>query len=173
MTGVRAESRLPPRLRPTHPVVLAATWFGSGLLPGAPGTWGSLAALPFAALIHVFCGGVGLAVAAVLAFLVGWMASNAFLAAGRSGDGTKNDPREIVIDEVAGQWLVLAVVPPDVLLYTLGFLLFRVFDVMKPWPAGWIDRRLKSGLGVMLDDVAAAVYAAACLLLYRHFVGGG
>ena len=85
----------------------------------------------------------------------------------------KNDPKEIVIDEVAGQWLALAVVPPDVLLYALGFLLFRAFDVMKPWPAGLIDRRLKSGLGVMLDDVAAAVYAGACLLLYRHFVEGG
>ncbi len=172
MTGIRTEGRLPPGLRSTHPVVLVATWFGSGLLPRAPGTWGSLAALPFAALIHVFYGGVGLAAAAVLAFLVGWMASNAFLEASRPADGTKNDPKEIVIDEVAGQWLALAVVPPDVLLYALGFFLFRIFDVMKPWPAGLIDKRLKSGLGVMLDDVAAAIYAAACLLLYRHFVEG-
>ena len=172
MTGVRAEGRLPPGLRSTHPVALAATWFGAGLLPGAPGTWGSLAALPFAALIHVFCGSAGLAAAAAFVFFVGWMASNAFLEAGRSAGGTKNDPKEIVIDEVAGQWLALAVVPPDVLLYALGFLLFRAFDVMKPWPAGLIDRRLKSGLGVMLDDVAAAVYAGACLLLYRHFVEG-
>lgn len=172
MTEVHAASRLPPGLRPAHPVVLVTTWFGSGLLPKAPGTWGSLAALPFAVVIHHLWGSAGLVVAATLAFFAGWMASNVFLEASRSAGIANNDPKVIVIDEVAGQWLTLAAVPLDALLYVFGFFLFRIFDVVKPWPAGLIDKHVKSGLGVMLDDVAAALYAAGCLLLYRHFAEG-
>ncbi len=170
MTGAGAEGRPPPGLGPAHPAVLVATWFGSGFLPGAPGTWGSLAALPFAVLIHYLWGAAGLALAAALAFAAGWLASNAYLEACRSAGVANHDPKEIVIDEVAGQWLTLAAVPLDALLFGLGFLLFRLFDAVKPWPAGAIDRRLKNGLGVMLDDVAAAAYAAVCLLLYLHLV---
>jgi phosphatidylglycerophosphatase A len=68
-----------------------------------------------------------------------------------------------VIDEIAGQWLVLVPAPLDPLAYTLAFLLFRFFDIWKPWPVRWADRRVKGGLGIMLDDLLAAVYAAALL----------
>ena len=79
----------------------------------------------------------------------------------------------MVIDEVAGQWLTLVVVPPDLFYYGLGFLLFRIFDIVKPWPAGALDRHVKGGLGIMLDDIAAAIYAGACLILLQFLLGGG
>ena len=74
-----------------------------------------------------------------------------------------HDPGAIVVDEVAGQWLTLAVAPLDPLAYLAGFLLFRVFDVLKPWPAGWLDRRVGGAFGVMIDDIAAAAYAGGAL----------
>jgi phosphatidylglycerophosphatase A len=135
-----------------------ATWFGIGFLPITPGSWGSLAALPFAWAITSLSGVTGLGVAAAIVFMVGWWAAATVAKA-----SAIEDPGSIVIDEVAAQWLVLLAAPPAPLPYALAFLLFRIFDIWKPWPARWIDRHLKSGLGIMLDDVVAAVYAL-CLL---------
>jgi phosphatidylglycerophosphatase A len=73
------------------------------------------------------------------------------------------DAGSIVIDEVAAQWVVLAAAPVEPAAYILGFLLFRVADILKPWPASWADRRVSGGFGVMLDDIIAALYAAALL----------
>jgi phosphatidylglycerophosphatase A len=81
------------------------------------------------------------------------------------------DPAEIVIDEVAGQWLVLVAAPPSPLAYSLAFLLFRIFDIWKPWPVRWAERRVKGGLGIMLDDILAAVYAALLLLVLLAISG--
>ena len=69
----------------------------------------------------------------------------------------------MVIDEVVGQWLTLLLTPPSLLDYALGFALFRLFDIWKPWPIAWFDRRVGGGLGIMIDDVLAAVYAALLL----------
>ncbi len=149
----------PRRLAFWHPAALLATWFGTGLLPWAPGTWGSLAALPFAWIIHSVSGPVGLAAAAGLVFIAGLWASALF--ARHAGE---EDPGAVVIDEVAGQWLVLVVVVPDIYLYAAGFLLFRAADIVKPWPVSWAERALKGGAAIMVDDVLAAVYAAATLL---------
>jgi phosphatidylglycerophosphatase A len=138
--------------------VLLGTWFGVGLLPIAPGSWGSLAALPFAWAIVSLWGVAGLGAAAAIAFVVGWWA-----AATVANASAVKDPRAIVIDEVAAQWLVLLAAPPALLPYALAFLLFRIFDIWKPWPARWADRDLKGGLGIMLDDLFAAVYAILSL----------
>jgi phosphatidylglycerophosphatase A len=73
------------------------------------------------------------------------------------------DPGPVVIDEIAGQWAVLVLVPMDLIHYGVGFVLFRAFDILKPWPVGWADREIKGGLGIMLDDALAAGYAAAVL----------
>ena len=81
-----------------------------------------------------------------------------------SASGAK-DPGFIVVDEVAPQWLVLAATPLDWRAYLAAFLLFRVFDIAKPWPVRAIERRVAGGLGIMLDDVAAALYAILLLLL--------
>jgi phosphatidylglycerophosphatase A len=151
---------LPAALPFRHPAMLLATWFGAGLLPKAPGTWGSLAALPFAWLISARFGPTGLFVAGLAAFLVGCWAADVVAKAG----GVR-DPQSVVIDEVAAQWLVLAAVPANLLAYAAGFLLFRIADIVKPWPASWADRAVHGGFGIMLDDLFAAVYAGAALLL--------
>ena len=137
---------------------IVATWFGAGLLPIAPGTWGSLAALPFAWIIQSELGGWGLVGAAALIFLAGWWASSRYCRTTR-----EKDPRAIVVDEVAAQWLTLAVGPLSLPYYALGFLLFRAADILKPFPAGWADRELSGGLGVMADDILAAPYAMILL----------
>jgi phosphatidylglycerophosphatase A len=139
-----------------HPASLLATWFGAGLLPKAPGTGGSLAALPFAIVITALAGPWGLLVAAFAVMVLGLWAAAVYAA----HHGT-DDPSEVVIDEVAGQWLALVPVALDLRLYAIAFLAFRVFDIVKVWPANWLDRNLKGGWGIMLDDVVAGVYAGA------------
>lgn len=153
-------------LSPWHPAALIATWFGAGLLPWAPGTWGSLAALPFAWIIGSNFGTSALIIAAAIAFLVGWWAAERV----EHATGIE-DSNSIVIDEVAGQWLTLAAAPPSPLGFAIGFLLFRLFDITKPWPARWADRTLPGGFGVMADDAIAALYSVAMLVVWRAILG--
>ena len=94
----------------------------------------------------------------MLVFLAGWWASA--LVAKASGLA---DPGAIVVDEVAGQWLVLLAAPRDPLAWALAFVLFRIFDIWKPWPVRWADRHIHRGFGIMLDDLLAAGYAALVL----------
>jgi phosphatidylglycerophosphatase A len=136
------------------------TCFGAGLLPVMPGTWGSLAALACAWVIRSLWGVAGLAAAAVIAFAVGYWAAGTLAKA----SGVK-DPGMIVIDEVAAQWLVLLPAPLNPLSYAAAFVLFRIFDIWKPWPVRWADRRFSGGLGIMLDDLLAAAYAVLVLLV--------
>jgi phosphatidylglycerophosphatase A len=140
--------------------VLVATWFGVGFLPIAPGSWGSLAALPFAWAITSLWGITGLGVAAAMAFLTGWWAAATVAKA-----SAVEDPGAIVIDEIAAQWLVLLAAPPAPHPYAHAFLLFRAFDIWKPWPVRWADRNVKGGFGIMLDDLFAALYAMLALLV--------
>ena len=142
--------------------MLLATWFGVGLIKFAPGTWGSLAALPFAWLIYENWSAPGLAVATILVFLIGVWVSQI-----HAMQLPEEDPSEIVIDEVSGMWLTLLVVPPDVFYYVAGFVFFRIADIFKPWPVSWADRVIKGGAGIMLDDIFAGVYAALALLAVR------
>lgn len=137
-----------------RPASLIATFFGAGLLPGAPGTWGSLTALPCAWMIVSLTGVWGLLCAVIAVFGIGiWAAGRYTRAAGLK------DSQNVVIDEVAGQWLTLLLVPLDPLAYFAGFVLFRICDIVKPWPANWADRTVHGGLGIMLDDVIAGAYA--------------
>ncbi|MGE5270709.1 MAG: phosphatidylglycerophosphatase A [Thiohalocapsa sp.] len=146
---------------------LIATWFGVGLMPVLPGTWASLAALPIGWILMALGGPAALAAAAALLFAIGCWASGRVAAA--SG---LLDPNFIVVDEVAAQWLALLPAPLDWRAYAVAFIAFRVFDIFKPWPANIIDRRLKGGFGIMLDDVAAAFYAALILVLIGQGVFG-
>lgn len=140
--------------------ILLATWFGSGYSPKAPGTVGSLAALPFGYVIADQFGMYGLAFAVALVSIIGIWVSNVYMA--QAGE---HDPGPVVIDEVAGQWLTL--IPVAVALtwqgMLLAFVLFRIFDIFKPWPISWADRDVSGGLGVMLDDILAGIAAAICL----------
>ena len=152
-------------MRWEHPV---ATVFGLGRLPAAPGSWASLAALPPAWAI-VWAGGPwALGAAAVLVGIAGWRAATRYEQA--TGE---RDASAIVVDEVVGQWLVLAALPLDPLAYGLGFAAFRLFDIAKPPPIRWIERRISGGPGVMADDLAAAAYAAALLHLVDWGLGDG
>lgn len=156
----------PLRLPFHHPASLIATGCGLGLLPGAPGTWASLAALPCGWLIQSYCGPAGLLVAAGLVFAVGcWAAARVAEASGIA------DPGAVVIDEIAGQLLALAAAPRDWRWYAAAFLLFRIFDIWKPFPVGWLDRHAKGGFGIMLDDVAAALYALLLIAIGRGAIG--
>ncbi|HEY1720845.1 MAG TPA: phosphatidylglycerophosphatase A [Magnetospirillaceae bacterium] len=149
------------------PAGVFATWFGAGLLPRAPGTWGSLAALPFAWVISYWGGWIALLTATILVFALGvWAAGETVKQTGIQ------DPGSIVIDEVAGQWMTLIPVGTDPLAFLVGFILFRIADIYKPWPASWADRNIKGGLGVMLDDVMAAGYALIVMILYHRFIPG-
>jgi len=162
--------KIPATLPFWHPAFLIATWFGSGLLPKIPGTWGSAAALPFAWAIMWFGGPWVLLACSAVAFAVGIWAAGMY----SKHSGIK-DAGPIVIDEVAGQWLTL--VPAglfagmDPVLFIVGFFLFRVADILKPWPANWADRELGGGLGVMLDDIFAAIYAGFGLYAFIWLVG--
>lgn len=146
----------PPALPFWSPVTLLATWFGSGLIRKAPGTFGSLAALPFAALILWIGGNLALLAAAVIVFGLGLAVSGRYARAG--GDP---DPGAVVIDEVAGQWLTLVPLCLSVESFALGFVLFRAFDITKLWPVSLAERRLSGALGIMADDILAGLFAAA------------
>ncbi len=158
--------KIPATLPVWHPAFLLATWFGSGLLPKIPGTWGSAAALPFAWAIAWYGGPWALLAAALIAFVIGIWAADVY---GRHS-GIK-DAGPIVIDEVAGQWLTLAPFSPDPTTYIAGFILFRMADIAKPWPANWADSKLEGGMGVMLDDMVAGVYAGLALYALLWVVG--
>jgi phosphatidylglycerophosphatase A len=157
--------RLPDGVSATHPATLIASGLWVGFAPFASGTWGSLAALPLGWLIHQGFGAAGLVVACILASIAGTLASNWLLRHG--GD---QDPGYIVIDEIAAQWLALAFVPLVWWAYAIAFVAFRAADIFKPFPADWCDRNVHGGLGVMLDDLVAGLYAgiaswAACRYL--------
>jgi phosphatidylglycerophosphatase A len=149
-----------------HPAVVLGTWFGAGLLPVMPGSWGSLAALPCAWAIRSIWGADGLAIAATIIFVIGcWSAATVAKAS------AMKDPDTIVIDEVAAQWLALFPAPLDLGSYAVAFLLFRVFDIWKPWPVRWADRHVGGGFGIMLDDLLAAVYAGLLLVVLLTIPG--
>ncbi len=141
----------------SHPAGWIASGFGAGLSPLAPGTVGSaVALLPYLWLRELPLWGYLGVVLAV--FVVGVLVSHLLVA--RLG---AEDPGYIVIDEFVGQWLALAFAPAGWIWIVAGFLLFRLFDVWKPWPVSWADRNVGGGLGVMLDDALAGVLAAAVL----------
>jgi phosphatidylglycerophosphatase A len=152
-----------------HTVTFLATWGYSGKSTFMPGTCGSLAALPFAWLIQTAFGGYGLLLASVLICAFGIWISDKYLI---SSGATSKDPKEVVIDEVAGQWLMLSVVPLTIPAYVIGFVLFRLFDITKPYPISWIDRKLEGGMGIMLDDMLAAVFGIIVYILIEGIIAG-
>mgnify|MGYP003956912865 FL=1 len=139
---------------PTH---LFAFGFGSGLAPIAPGTAGTLAAIPIYLLIEGLSRPLYLGFI-LISFLFG------VVICGRTGDALgEHDHGGIVWDEFVGFWITMIAAPSGWIWIALGFILFRIFDIWKPWPINWADQKVAGGLGVMLDDVIAGVYAALFL----------
>ena len=143
-----------------------ATIFGVGTLRPAPGTWGSLVALPLFYVAHVTGGFSGVVVATLIIFALGWWAT---LEMTRNRED--HDPSEIVIDEVAGQWIAILPIAMwphayeiSIWYWFLAFAGFRMFDIIKPGLVGWADRQV-SPIGVMLDDIIAGLMTAAAIIL--------
>jgi phosphatidylglycerophosphatase A len=145
--------------------IVAATFFGSGKFPFASGTAGSIAALPVIWLVHSNLGVSAVIAFAVILFFVGIWASTIYIDV--SGD---NDPSPVVIDEVVGQAIAVSFLPIGLVEYGVAFVLFRIFDITKIWPANWAEQRLKGGLAVMLDDVVAGLYAGVASLILLRFI---
>jgi phosphatidylglycerophosphatase A len=146
-----------------------ATVFGVGRLKPGPGTWGSLAA----AAIWYFAlraahPSPGIAVAVTLAGVAVATAIGIPAATLVEKQAGQTDPGFVVIDEVAGQWLVLAATPFNLAHAILAFLLFRFFDIVKPWPARQLER-LPAGTGIVVDDLAAGLWGVLGMLLVRHW----
>lgn len=142
---------------------ILATGFGAGLTPIAPGTAGSALALPLAWLFYQDLGSAGVALIALIMTLIGFWSCNRV----ERLWGEHDSPR-IVIDEIAGQLVTFVPLVCSWPHLIVGFGLFRLFDTLKPWPAGWIDREVEGGIGVMLDDLVAGLYACGVTLLLVH-----
>lgn len=147
---------------------MVATFFGAGLLPWAPGTWGSLAALIIGWGIERYLGFWPLVVATLLSIIIGFWACRTELR-----DKPGDDPSEIVIDEVAGMWIAMLFPAAGFAMRDMSmawpgpiaaFLLFRLFDIKKPWLVGRADRRHDAD-GVMLDDIWAGIFAGIVTLV--------
>ena len=158
------------------PFGFLAFGFGSGLSRYAPGTVGTLVAVPPGLLLKQLPPAV-YALALLAAFVAGVYlcgAASRALSAGSDSPGTAReahaDPGGIVWDEMVGFWLTVAVVPVSWSWWLAAFVLFRLFDIFKPWPIRWFERRFSGGLGIMADDVVAALYALALLAVARYLV---
>jgi len=136
-----------------NPIHFLAFGFGSGLAPKAPGTFGTLAAIPLYLLIQNLEWYFYLSIV-LIAFLAGiWICDKT------STDLKVHDHPGIVWDEIVGYLLTMFLAPTGWLWIAVGFGLFRLYDIWKPWPINILDRQVRGGLGIMLDDVIAAVYA--------------
>ena len=137
------------------PVLLLAFGFGSGLSPKAPGTLGSVAAIPLWLLLSQLSQPLIIMTIAVSAVVGVAICGRAAVQLG------VHDHGGIVWDEFVGLWITMAFLPSNYVMLLVGFLLFRFFDIVKPWPIGWLDKKVSGGLGIMLDDIVAGVAAGA------------
>jgi len=142
-----------------------ATGFFSGYLPKAPGTWGSLVALPLWLALS-FLSPLSYCLMLAVVFFFGW-----FVAGEAEKILDRPDPGCVVIDEIFGMFVTLFAAPRTWTVLILAFLLFRLFDIIKPFPVSWLDRRINGGLGIMLDDAMAGIYAFLVLRLLLFSAG--
>lgn len=148
----------------THPLYLIAFGFGSGLSPKAPGTVGTIAAIPLYLLLADLqpwiYAGIVLAALAIGILICDWVAR----------DMAVKDPAAIVWDEFVGLMIALFMLPAGWYWLLAGFLLFRFFDILKPWPVNYLDQKLAGGLGIMMDDVAAGLYSLLVLQAAAYLI---
>lgn len=148
-----SEERIPPSALWANPANFLALGAGLGLAPKAPGTFGTLLGIPLLLLMPQDLS-VNVLVVFVL-FAVGvWLCDQCATSLG------VHDHPGIVWDEVVGYLITMLAVPRTIGWIVAGFVVFRLFDILKPWPISWVDKQVKGGLGIMLDDVLAAVFAA-------------
>jgi phosphatidylglycerophosphatase A len=149
-----------------NPATWLATWFGCGLMHPAPGTWGTLGGLPLGLILLVLGGKIALGIGLLMVIIIGFWAITKFEA--MTGE---HDSGIIVIDEVAGLWIALAAATLEPFSILGAFVLFRFFDILKPWPVSYFDR-MGGAKGVMLDDIMAGIYAAIVLTGIHYALAG-
>lgn len=151
-----------------NPIHFLALGFGSGLAPKAPGTFGTIAALPLVVLLALYCSLPVYIAITVIASVIGiWICGIA------ATDMQVHDDSSIVWDEVAGMLITMIAVPINWQTLLLGFILFRIFDILKPWPISYLDKHVHGGFGIMIDDVLAGLFALGCMqfILYMGWLG--
>jgi phosphatidylglycerophosphatase A len=149
-----------------HPVNFLAFGFGSGLVPRAPGTAGTLVAIPLYYLLQTF----SLSLTSYLVLLVALFLAGIPICAHAARRLGVHDHPGIVWDEIVGYLITMTLAPSGWMWVVLGFVLFRFFDIVKPWPIRWLDRKVGGGFGIMVDDLLAGVFAAAVLQLLVVFL---
>lgn len=147
------------KLSLTNPFHFLALGFGSGLAPKAPGTFGTLAALPLYWLMMDLSLSLFVAITVIITVVGFWICDKT------AKDMQVHDHGAIVWDEVAGMLITMIAAPVSLTSVAVGFVLFRFFDIVKPWPIKLLDRHVDGGFGIMIDDVLAGIFAAICLQL--------
>ena len=141
-----------------------ATGLGLGKMPFAPGTWGTLLAFPIHYLISSLSPtGYWLSLGIIILVAI-------FTAGSAEKIMDKPDPGAVVIDEVAGMLIALIYAPAGIIPWVIAFVLFRFFDIVKPFPVNFFDQRFHGGLGIVLDDLMAGIYALICMQILYRFV---
>jgi len=165
-TSANGVARPTPRFLFSHPAHFLALGFGAGLSPVAPGTFGTLVALPLHLLLRRL-----LSDPVYLLVIAGMFAAGVWICGVAGRNLGVHDHGGIVWDEITAFLLVLFFVPAETAWEAFAFLLFRLFDILKPPPIRRVDQSVPGGLGVMLDDVVAAFYALLCLALWKVLTG--
>jgi len=147
-----------------NPLHFLALGFGSGLAPRAPGTFGTLAAIPV--YIGLASLNVWLFIGATLLICI----AGIYICGYTSRALAVHDHPGIVLDEIAGYLITMIAIPFDWRWMILGFVLFRIFDIVKPWPISWLDKKVSGGFGIMIDDILAGVFSLICLQLIVYFL---
>ena len=147
-----------------NPYVFFATGFGAGCAPVAPGTVGTIVAIPFVFFMQKLSLELFIVLTLVVCVLGVWVCDVA---------ATKlntHDHPGIVLDEVAGYFVTMIAAPPGWIWIAVGFVLFRLFDILKPWPISWLDKKVSGGLGIMIDDIIAGIFSLLVLQLCVHYI---
>ncbi|WP_413698579.1 phosphatidylglycerophosphatase A [Psychromonas sp. KJ10-10] len=152
-------------LKLTNPLHLGAVGFGGGLPDKAPGTFGTIAAVPLYFLLSFLALETYVIVLIVSSLLGFWFCHVT------SRDMGVHDHKAIVWDEFVGYWITMVAVPFSWQWALVGFVLFRLFDILKPWPISWLDKKMQGGFGIMIDDIVAGIFAAIVLQILIHFYG--
>ncbi|MDH5473679.1 MAG: phosphatidylglycerophosphatase A [Gammaproteobacteria bacterium] len=147
-----------------NPIHFLSLGFGSGLMPKAPGTFGTLAALP----VYLLMANLSLLIYSLI--VVAMFGLGVYLCQKTTDELKVHDHSGIVFDEIVGFLITMIAVPLSWQWIIAGFMLFRLFDIVKPWPISWLDRKVHGGLGIMLDDVLAGVFALIVMHLALVFI---
>lgn len=153
-----------PKLNWRNPIHFLAFGFGSGAMPKAPGTWGTLVAIPIYLLLQPLSLPIYLAALSLLTLFGIWLCHRT------ASDMGVHDHPGIVWDEIIGYLITMIAAPAGWMWLVLGFVLFRFFDIIKPWPIRWADRHVEGGIGIMLDDILAGMMALAVLQVLASYL---